>query len=188
MPKDPLISQAEVKARFDYDPKSGIFTDKTTGKKAGSPNAKNYLYVRIGGRSVGLHRLVFMWMYGHWPVEHVDHINSCPWDNRLVNLRPATASQNAQNRRPTDKNYGYKGVVRNKVTGRWHAKITVDGRRKCLPGSYESAYRAHQAYKAAAREYHRDFARYENIHPDPSVRLGPIDKPQITRDWLRIDV
>ena len=56
----PLLSQAEVKGRFDYDPETGIFTDKTTGLHAGKTDAHGYLRVSIGGKSVPLHRLAFM--------------------------------------------------------------------------------------------------------------------------------
>lgn len=101
-------------------------------------------------------------MLGHWPVELVDHVNGDRADNRWSNIRPATARQNSQNRRPTDANFGYKGVKRNRH-GRWIATIQVNGVIRRIPGTFESAYAAHQAYKAAALEAFGQFARYD--HP-----------------------
>lgn len=168
-PVDPTISQAEVRGRYDYNQDTGIFTCKATGKVAGVPNARGYLFVRLGGRNVGLHRLVFMWMYGHWPLDMVDHVNGNPSDNRLVNVRPATATQNAQNKRPYgENNYGYKGVRRRK-DGRWQACITVNGHKRLIRGTYESAYAAHRAYRRYATENFKEFARWETTPSNPPV-------------------
>lgn len=166
---DPVISQSEVKGLFDYSPETGIFTSRATGKPVGSPTSSGYLNVRLGGRNVGLHRVVFMWMYGHWPMDMVDHVNGIRDDNRLANVRPATATLNAQNRAPRDDvNFGYKGVTRRK-DGRWQASIMVNGVRKLLAGTHESAYRAHQAYKKAARKNFAEFARFEKVPSNPAV-------------------
>lgn len=176
MPKaiDPVISQAEVRGRFDYNPETGVFTDKATGKAAGTPTPNGYLRVQCGGRSVGLHRLAFMWMCGHWPLEQVDHVNGDPSDNRWSNLRPATARQNAQNRRPKDANFGYKGVQQTK-SGRWVASIVVNGKIQKIPGTFESAYAAHQAYRAAATRMFGQFVCFEPRRKGKPERVLPVD-------------
>jgi|GEM_PF-1046918 len=160
MPADPLLSQGEVKGRFDYNPETGIFIDRATGKVAGTPNAAGYLMVRLGGKNIGLHRVAFLWMLGHYPSNMVDHANGDTSDNRWANLRPATARQNQQNRRPSDANFGYKGVKRGRH-GRWTATIVVYGKIQQIPGSFESAYAAHQAYRAVATRLFGQYARFD---------------------------
>lgn len=46
---------------------------------------------------VSAHRLIWRLAYGHWPESFIDHINGKKSDNRLCNLRLASAAQNSQN-------------------------------------------------------------------------------------------
>lgn len=158
---DPLVSQAEVKGRFDYDPESGIFIDKSTGKPAGRPDEHGYLRVQLGGKRVGLHRVAFLWMLGHWPQHFVDHVNGKVDDNRWFNLRPATSSQNAKNRRAVKSSIDAKGWHKGvKVTsgGRYRVTLTADGVCYNIPGSFDSAAQAEKAYRDAC---HRMFGQFE---------------------------
>ena len=80
--------------------------------------------------------------------KHVDHINRNPWDNRLSNLRVATASQNLHNRAGSlGKSSRFKGVSRSgaktKVT--WVATATVRGRSYHL-GTFGDEVDAAMAY------------------------------------------
>lgn len=161
---DPNVSQEEVKGRFHYDPETGNFTDKASGKPAGSPNAQGYLYVQLGGRRVALHRVAFMWMLGYWPASQVDHVNGDRSDNRWANLRPATAAQNSQNRKPSGANFGFKGVTR-RPDGRWAANAVINGKRQDIPGVFESAYAAHQAYAAVVKRMSGQYARLDGSVP-----------------------
>lgn len=89
----------------------------------------------------------------------VDHINGNGLDNRRCNLRLATQSQNAKNRR---KNYNsrslYKGVTFHTQRNRWLARIQ-NNKRKVSLGLYGSQEEAARAYDAAAKELHGDFAK-----------------------------
>jgi len=92
-----------------------------------------------------------------WPL--VDHINGDGLDNRRVNLRPATGSQNGANISPPSHNTsGYKGVALYKRTGRWRACITVD-RKHIHLGYYDTAEEAVAAYDAAAINAWGEYAR-----------------------------
>jgi len=83
----------------------------------------------------------------------VDHINRNPLDNRKINLRICTSSENMRNRKIKNK-HNYKGVhLRN---GKWQARITK-GKTKNL-GNYPTAERAAIAYDEAAIELFKDFA------------------------------
>ena len=78
----------------------------------------------------------------------VDHANGNGLDCRRENLRLATATQNARNRRVlSTSSTGLKGVSPNGA--QWRARITVDGRRISL-GNYATAAEASEAYAQAA--------------------------------------
>jgi hypothetical protein len=95
----------------------------------------------------------------------VDHINGNGLDNRRLNLRPATYSQNACNRRlSTRSTSGYKGVCFHKGLGKWWARIMLEGTRLDL-GYYTDPIDAAIAYNAAALELHGAFALLNEI-PD----------------------
>lgn len=89
----------------------------------------------------------------------VDHDNMNGLDNRRVNIRVATRPQNAWNcPRPRTNTTGYKGVKRDRTSGRYSAAIRVCGKTIYL-GGYSEAVEAARAYDEAARRYHGTFAR-----------------------------
>tara|TARA_R110000823_G_C15640123_1_gene469716 strand:- start:90 stop:332 length:243 start_codon:yes stop_codon:yes gene_type:complete len=60
---------------------------------------KGYTYVRIDGEQHLLHRLAFLYTAGYTVLDgyEVDHINGIRDDNRLVNLRVVSRSENQRN-------------------------------------------------------------------------------------------
>jgi hypothetical protein len=93
--------------------------------------------------------LAWLYVYGEWPNDYADHRNGEKLDNRIANLREATASENGQNRHRTNSN---KRVSR--LTGAifdpnyrnpWKAYIWLDGKRKYL-GCHPTEEAAHAAY------------------------------------------
>lgn len=89
----------------------------------------------------------------------VDHIDGDGLNNRRVNLRMATARQNAQNRKtPTNNTSGHKGVYWSKKSGKWVARIKRDGRLSVL-GYFTEKDDAAVAYAKAAGELFGEFAR-----------------------------
>ena len=64
----------------------------------GSPDKDGYLRVQCKGKTYKVHRLVFEAFKGPIPVNLVvDHINRVRDDNRIVNIRIVTASENSRN-------------------------------------------------------------------------------------------
>lgn len=88
----------------------------------------------------------------------VDHANRNGLDNRRVNLRPATRSQNAANRAPQRSNTsGYKGVDWHPLARKWRARIVVNGRGTYL-GLYGDPVEAARVYNRAAAEAFGEYA------------------------------
>jgi hypothetical protein len=94
---------------------------------------------------------------------HIDHINGDKLDNRKINLRVLTCSQNAMNRGPQMNNSsGYKGVIFDRSRNKWRAEICVNKKRKYL-GRYETAEEAALAYNQASIKYHGEFGFINQI-------------------------
>lgn len=88
-----------------------------------------------------------------------DHINRNGLDNRRCNLRHASYSENAMNRKTRKTSTtGLKGVSPKKSNGKWIAAIQVSGKRKHL-GVFLTPEDAHAAYCAAAKLMHGEFSR-----------------------------
>jgi hypothetical protein len=160
-PKIPL-TQARLKELLHYDPETGIFTWRVrlsnrtpAGAIAGSDSGRGYLRLTIDKRDYRAHRLAFLYMTGDFPPEDVDHINGVRDDNRWVNLRPATRSENLHNQAGPrrDNTSGFLGVCWHKQRQKWWAQITLNGRQHTL-GFFDDPAVAHATYLKAKDELH----------------------------------
>ncbi len=108
---------------------------------------------------------VKIWMHHqviHIPAHMVcNHINHNGLDNRKANLRPATVSQNLCNRpkKRTKARSKYKGLEWDKKQRKWKARIQYNSKKFYL-GTFKNENAAAQAYDAAAKKYHKDFATF----------------------------
>lgn len=166
-PKDreARLTVAEVRRLLRYEPDTGTFfwridTNKiSAGNIAGCRQSRGYWQIRINRRLYMAHRLAWLYVTGEWPKANIDHINGDRSDNRFVNLRIATNSQNAWNsRRRINNACGYKGVHYKKRLNKFVAQINVHGRVYHL-GVFETPEGAHAAYCKAAKEHFGEFAR-----------------------------
>lgn len=88
-----------------------------------------------------------------------DHINENKLDNRKVNLRACTVSENHWNKGAhKDSKSGLKGVFFHKRTGKWEAQIMALGKRYHL-GYFFEKERAAVEYNNAAIKLHGEFAK-----------------------------
>lgn len=104
----------------------------------------------------------------------VDHINGDTFDNRRVNLRVCTHSENMRNRVKSSNNTsGYKGVSFVKAKAHykpWRAFITDTNKKKIHLGYYATKEEAAEAYNARAVIYHGEFANLNDIKYGKNVQ------------------
>lgn len=149
---------------FNYDPETGILTNKSTrnsralaGAVAGGVNkVSGYTMLMFNRTKYYAHRIA--WDIHNkndvlLPGEEIDHINGVKHDNRAVNLRKVKHRANQRNH-PIRKNNtsGVTGVTFEKRTNKWDARIVVDGVSVFL-GAFSSLEDAALARKKAETAY-----------------------------------
>ena len=116
--------------------------------------------VEIDHKSYSVHRLVWLMHHGVLP-EFLDHINGNKLDNRIENLRPATKSQNNQNKRLYSNNTsGVKGVCWHKRIKKWQVNVRVNGKQKSF-GFFDDIELAELVASEARNKLHGQFARHQ---------------------------
>ena len=100
------ITYKDVRNLLNYDETTGKVTYRLTvsgGRgKAGDevdylPHVRGYKRITINSRVYLLHRVIWLWWYGYWPENIIDHINRNPTDNRICNLREVSNQCNVRN-------------------------------------------------------------------------------------------
>lgn len=157
-----VITQEWLRRYLRYDENAGLFywkiarAGRKAGARAGFIASDGRPRLRFSRRNYYASRVAWLYYYGKWPNNQIDHINGNVGDNRIANLREATQSQNNCNQGARKRNrHGLKGV--SSVRNRWRAEICVSGSRKHL-GVFDSPEAAHDAYRKAAMALHGEFA------------------------------
>ena len=112
---------------------------------------------RVNGKysNVWMHRMI---MDAKNRESEVNHINHNGLDNRKENLRITTHDKIiVQSSVRSNKNTKYKGISFHKPSGKWRARININGKTKYL-GYYENEIIAANAYEKKAVELHGEFA------------------------------
>ena len=157
-----VITAERLRKLLDYDAETGEFRWRVAagrakaGDLAGYDHGTGYRGVSVDGRLYRLHRLAWLHVTGCWPAEHIDHINGVGSDNRWLNLRSASNSQNMQNQRiapSSNKSSGLLGATWDKKAKRWKSLIMAD-RRNIHLGYFDTAEEAHDAYLKAKANLH----------------------------------
>lgn len=162
-----MLALADVESRLFYCAVTGALfwrhggaaNPAWSGKLAGNLNGEGYVQVSFLGRLYKAHHLAWLLATGEWPQEHIDHINGNRSDNRLANLRLASAAQNACNRSISKNNTsGFPGVSWKSSKRKWVAIIQHRGVKRHL-GYFDDPQRAAEAYRRAAEKLFGAFAR-----------------------------
>ncbi len=139
------LTQKELKQVVHYNPETGIFTRKITtqynaqkGDIAGTNHGDGYLNFWVNGKCYSNSRLAWLYVYGYFPENMIDHINRIRNDNRICNLREVSPQCNNRNSSIYITNTsGIKGVYWYKKTGKWCVQIQTNRECKTL-GYYKS--------------------------------------------------
>lgn len=163
-----IVTVEYIRRRINYDPATGVVSWRDIpenrsfrGKVVSAKDTKGYGRICFfGGRYLRLHRVAWAHFYGEWPNGDLDHINGVTDDNRLVNLRIATKSQNCRNIRKHSKSSNpFKGITFNKSVNKWQSQIGIGkGKYKYL-GVFVNPEDAAKAYDSAAVLIYGEFAK-----------------------------
>ena len=153
------LTQAKLKDILFYNKKTGEWLwirqrgDKIRpGMKAGKNQYhKNTVYrsIVIDYQDYLVHRLAWLYVYGNWPVNEIDHIDGNGLNNALSNLRDVTRLESSRNRAVSIRtNSGIMGIQ--KSGKRWKARLCQE-----YLGTFDDWFDAVCARKSA--EYKRGF-------------------------------
>jgi hypothetical protein len=114
-----------------------------------------YLMGRIFNKSYKAHRVLWALYYGEWPKDQIDHLNGVRNDNRIINLRSVSQSENNRNMKMrSDNKSGCVGVSFDSSRGKWMARINSTN-----IGRFDTVEDA-----AAARANHPEFVQFTQRH------------------------
>lgn len=160
-----ILSASVIRELLTYDEATGSFYRKVrtaqshrVGDRADLPafgSLKGYRTVGLLNCKYLAHRCAWLYVYGSWPSQFIDHINGKKDDNRISNLRDVAAQINLQNKNKlmnTNKS-GFQGAQKYGMSNKYRARIQVDGKTINV-GVFETAEEAGAAYIAAKRKYH----------------------------------
>jgi hypothetical protein len=123
--------------------------------RAGFPNGKGGRYaIWIDGARYYTAPLAWFYQTGSWPKNKIDHRDRNPRNDRFINLREATVSQNSANKGlRSDNKSGYIGVFWHWRLGKWGVRID-----QTHVGFFDDIEEAAAARDEAALREHKEFA------------------------------
>lgn len=156
------LTRTELLRLFHYDPATGAMTYRFAGRniKAGAAlgakktdkDGKTYYQCRIAKRHYFVHRVIWFYMTGEWPVR-IDHADGNGTNNAWANLSSVTTAQNARNiRKKSTNKSGHTGVRWCPKAKRWTATIVHNRKHKWL-GSFALLSDAVAVRKSAERDF-----------------------------------
>jgi hypothetical protein len=154
-----MITQSDLKSVAHYDETVGLFTRTTSaggfhiGTVMGKTDSYGYRQLTIKGCSYLAHRAAWLYVYGVWPSDEIDHIDGNRSNNAIANLRIVARKGNNQNikRSRITNAIGVLGV--SKSGRRFTARINANGEQLHL-GTFDTTEDAHDAYVTAKRSLH----------------------------------
>lgn len=142
--KEEDLSLDTARSLLAYDPSTGALDWKKPPRRgvaagpAGCVNADGYRIVGYRGHEYMATHLIWFLMTGEWPEHGVDHKDRDSTNDRWVNLRSATYTQNNQNLGlRKDNRTGVRGVMINGRSGKFFSNIVVNGERVYLGSSHD---------------------------------------------------
>jgi hypothetical protein len=163
------LSPEKIKEYLGYDPETGEFfwlkaTNKrmVLGQPAGNLHSTGYVRIGLFGYKFFAHHIAWIITYGCWPTDVIDHINRDRADNRIVNLRLATRSENAFNAKvPVNNSTGVKGIGKVPGYDKYRVRLRKNNKFYCA-GQYASIEEAAMVRQELEKRHFPNFARTED--------------------------
>jgi len=138
------ITYDELHKTLYYNREIGIFVwiIKRTGSGgigsiAGCLGLDGYIRIAINGRLYLASRLAWLYVYGYFPENIIDHKDRIKHHNWIDNMRETSKQCNAINTgNPTNNTSGVKGVYWEPRRNKWNASVKINQKKKYL-GSYK---------------------------------------------------
>jgi len=138
-----LITYKELHKQLMYNPWTGYFywcisrQSIKIGKIAGT-KSNGYIVIKINKKPYKAHRLAWLYVYGYFPENDIDHRDQTRHHNWWSNLRETSNQCNQRNRgNPVNNTSNVKGVYWHKQNKLWQVIIVINNKNKFL-GYYKS--------------------------------------------------
>ena len=154
------VTQEELKKKLIYYPEEGYFIWSKLGNVAGWTRKDGYSFIRLNNKLYRTHRLAWLYMYGSFPKNEIDHIDGNPNNNRINNLRLSNSTQNKCNTRlRKDSTSGAKGIHWYKAYEKWQVKLTYNKKTINL-GYFKDFFEACCVVASERNKIHKEFANH----------------------------
>ncbi len=156
------LTQARLKALLHYDPETGVFVNRVErngrakkGAVAGARTQDGYICIQVEKQKHQAHRLAWLYVYGAWPQNEIDHLNRDRADNRIDNLRDVSRLVNSHNIGAHKGSIsGQKGVAWHSRNRKWQVQMRVNGVHHYI-GQFKDLHEAVNARLEAEKRLHR---------------------------------
>lgn len=169
MQRFPPLSLESIASRLSVDLLAGkcFWKDPTKhhmnllGKEAGNARKNRhggfYWVIKLSGIPYKRAQIILMVKTGKWPAQMVDHENGDSLDDRALNLRHATGTQNAWNHRTRAKKSPLPMGVREVKSGRFEARIACE-KKSFTIGLFDTPQAASAAYINKRKELFNEYS------------------------------
>lgn len=156
------LTRSRLCELLSFDTEQGVITWNHTmggkakkGQVAGSLTQNGYVAIRVDQHDYLAHRLMWMYVYGAFPILSIDHIDRNRANNKPNNLRLATEKQNGENRSLKSKNSsGHRGVFFRKYLKSKPWSVNITNNRKTIHiGYFSTIEEAIEARRVAEDKY-----------------------------------
>ena len=153
-----LYWKERPRSHFKSDLAWKQWNPKHAGKQAGCKSGHGYVKIRIYGKAMYAHQIIFLLHNGFVP-SLIDHIDGNQSNNNIQNLRESNKQNNACNSKVrSDNTSGNRNVAWHKAAKKWAARITVNMKSKHI-GLFEDFEFACFVADEARRLYQGEHAR-----------------------------
>lgn len=132
------LNYSRAKELFNYDPDTGkLYWKKSTsnrvhaGTEAGNVFGTRikYMQTSVDGVKMLVHRIAWLLMTGKMPKFEIGHEDGDGLNNKWMNLKDVTSSENNQNlSKRSDNSSGFTGVARHSTSTKWVAQAQLKGK------------------------------------------------------------